>query len=126
MINLPRSLRHDRLPENRHTELEEWSRDLQDPGWRDAFTLRVLDELVRTRTGEAMESRTESLRLHGEIEAHQQTSARLRTSVQTRQQHIGRLRDVLRARDLRISELESDLADERRRVQHLQHTVEAI
>jgi hypothetical protein len=39
-----------------------WSRNLQDPGWRDAFALRVLDRLVRTRAEETM-------RLNEEIEA---------------------------------------------------------
>ena len=48
VLNLPRPLRRDQLPEHRLTELEKWSRNLQDPAWRDAFTLEVLDRAFRT------------------------------------------------------------------------------
>ena len=119
VLNLPRALRRDQPPEDRLPELERWSRNLQDPGWRAAFTLRVLDEVVRTRAGEAIDSRVESSRLHGEIEAHLQARARLRDSVQTQQQNVGRLRGLIRARDRRIGDLN-------RRVQDLDHTVKAI
>lgn len=112
VLNLPRSRRRDQTPADRLIELEGWSRDLQDPGWRDAFALRVLDEAVRARAGEAM-------RLHAEIEAHAHARARLRASVEAQQQNVGRLRALLRARDHRIGELN-------RRVQQLEDTVKAI
>lgn len=114
VLNLPRSLRRDQLP-----ELEKWSRNLQDPGWRDAFTLKVLDELVRTRADEAM-------RLHEEIEAHRQARAQLRTSSQNRLQRIRKLETSLHAREQQIGEMKTDLAAERRRVQHLEQNVKAI
>jgi hypothetical protein len=119
VLNLPRSLRQDQLPEHRLTELEKWSRNLQDPAWRDAFTVEVLDRAVRTRADESM-------RLHEEIEAHTQARALLRTSIQTRLQRIRKLEASLHAREQQIGELKADLADERRRVQHLEHKVEAI
>jgi GalNAc5-diNAcBac-PP-undecaprenol beta-1,3-glucosyltransferase len=119
VLHFPSPLRRNQLPADRLTELAEWSRNLQDPGWRDAFTLEVLDKAVRTLV-------EESMRLHKEIEAHLQARARLRTSIQTQQQHIGRLKALTHTRNLRISELESDLADEHRRVQHLGRQVQAI
>jgi hypothetical protein len=54
VLDLPHSVRRDQSPADRLTELEKWSRNLQDPEWRDAFALRVLDRLVRTRAEETM------------------------------------------------------------------------
>jgi Glycosyl transferase family 2 len=105
VLHFPSPLRRNQLPADRLTELAEWSRNLQDPGWRDAFTLEVLDKAVLTLV-------EESMRLHKEIETHLQARARLRTSIQTQQQHIGRLRALIHVRDQRISELN-------RSVQHL-------
>lgn len=119
VLHFPSPLRRNQLPADRLTELEEWSSNLQDPGWRDAFILQVLNKVVRNQT-------EESIRLHKEIEAHRQARARLRTSIQTQQQHIGRLRALIHARDQRIRELKSDLVDEHRRVEHLEQEVQAI
>jgi hypothetical protein len=119
VLHFPSTLRRNQLPADRLTELEKWSRNLQDSGWRDAFTLDVLDKAVRTLV-------EESRRLHKEIEAHLQARARLRTSIQIQQQHIGRLRALIHARNQRISELKSDLTDEHRRVQQLRQQVQAI
>jgi GalNAc5-diNAcBac-PP-undecaprenol beta-1,3-glucosyltransferase len=112
VLHFPSPLRRNQLPADRLTELAEWSRNLQDPGWRDAFTLEVLDKAVLTLV-------EESMRLHKEIETHLQARARLRTSIQTQQQHIGRLRALIHVRDQRISELN-------RSVQHLRQQVQAI
>ena len=119
VLHFPSPLRRDQLPADRLTELEEWSSNLQDPGWRDAFILQVLDKAVRNQT-------EESIRLHKEIEAHLEVHARLQTSIQTQHQHIGRLRALIHTRDQRISKLKSDLTDEHRRVQHLRQQVQAI
>lgn len=119
VLHFPSPLRRNQLPADRLTELAEWSSNLQDPEWRDAFTLEVLDRAVRTLF-------EESMRLHKEIEAHLQAHARLRTSIQTQQQHIGRLRALIHTRNQRISELKSDLADEHRRIQHLGRRVQHL
>jgi GalNAc5-diNAcBac-PP-undecaprenol beta-1,3-glucosyltransferase len=119
VLNLPRSLRHDQPPADRLIELEKWSRDLQDPGWRDAFALRVLDRLVRTRAEETM-------RLNEEIDAHRRLRARLRALIQARQQQIGGLKASLDVRQRLIGELRSSLAEERRRVQDLRRQIQAI
>jgi len=107
VLNLPRSLRRDQLP-----ELEKWSRNLQDPAWRDAFTLEVLDRAFRNLV-------EESMRLHKEIEGHRQARAQHRTLIQTKLQRI-------RTLEASIHTLQSGLADERRRVQRLEHEVKAI
>ena len=52
------------------------------------------------------------MKLNEELEAHRRPRARLRVSIHAREQQT--------------SELKSDLADERRRVQHLEHKVKAI
>jgi GalNAc5-diNAcBac-PP-undecaprenol beta-1,3-glucosyltransferase len=119
VLNLPCSLRRDQSPAGRLTELGKWSRDLQDPGWRDAFTLQALERVVRTRAGETM-------RLHEEIEAHRQARAQLRTSIQTKLQRIRALEASIHARERQIVELKSGLAEERRRVQLLERTLTAI
>ena len=99
VLQFPSPLRHDQPLADRLTELENRSRNLQDPGWRDAFALRVLDRHVRTRAEDTM-------KLNEELEARRRPRARLRVSIHAREQQI--------------SELKSDLADERRRVQHLE------
>lgn len=119
VLHFPSPLRRDQLPADRLTELEEWSGNLQAPGWRAAFIVQVLDKVVRDQT-------EESIRLHKEIEAHRQVSARLRTSIQTQQQHIGRLRALIHDRNQQISKLESDLTDVHRGAQHLRQQVQAI
>jgi hypothetical protein len=112
VLHFPSPLRRNQLPADRLSELEEWSTNLQDPGWRDTFALQVLDHTVRNRT-------EESVRLHKEIEAHRQANARLRSSVETRQQNVDRLQALLSARDHRIGALN-------RRVRDMEHTLEAI
>ena len=59
------------------------------------------------------------MRLHKEIEGHRQARAQLRTSIQTKLQRI-------RTLEASIHTLQSGLADERRRVQRLEHEVKAI
>ena len=119
VINLPSSLRRHQSPADRLAELEEWSRNLQDPAWRDAFRLEVFNRVVRSRA-------SESMRLHQEIEAHLRARARLRTSIQTQQEKLGILRASLHDRKRQISELQSGLDAERRRVEHLDQQVQEI
>jgi hypothetical protein len=79
VLQFPSPLRHDQPFADRRTELENWSRNLQDPGWRDPFALRVLDRHVRTRAEDTM-------KLNEELEAHRLPCARLRVSIHAREQ----------------------------------------
>jgi hypothetical protein len=112
ILHFPSPLRRDQLPADRLTELEEWSSNLQDPAWRDTFTLQVLDHVARNRT-------EESVRLHAEIEAHKQARADLRTAIQTQQERIDRLTAQIHVRERRIDALN-------RRIRELAHTLRAI
>jgi GalNAc5-diNAcBac-PP-undecaprenol beta-1,3-glucosyltransferase len=112
ILHFPSPLRRDQLPADRLTELEEWSSNLQDPAWRDTFTLQVLDHVARNRT-------EESVRLHAEIEAHKQARADLRTAIQTQQERIDRLTAQIHVRERRIDALNC-------RTRELAHTLRAI